>query len=94
MSLQTQGSWPLASLQWHRDEDVPLPWYARCAILTLEVEIGTVSVGVALPVVLQAAVKRKLHHRAVQPITNVVIFTFTLAFVLVRERIKKAKPST
>jgi len=55
------------------------------------VEIGAVSVGVALPVVLQAAVERKLHHRAVQPITNVVVFTFALAFVLVRERIKKCQ---
>lgn len=81
-------------MQWHRDEDVPVPWPAPCAILTLEVEIGTVGVRVALPVVLQAAVEGKLHHRAVQPIADVVVFTFALAFVLVGERIKKAKPST
>lgn len=70
------------------DEDVV------CDILTLEVKISTVSIGVTLPIVLQAAVKRKLHHGAVQPITNVVIFTFTFAFVLARERIKKAWLST
>lgn len=78
-------------MQWDRGKDVPVPWHAWCANLTLEVEIGTVSIRVALPVVLQAAVERKLHHRAVQPITNVVIFTFTLAFALVRERIKKGQ---
>lgn len=79
--------------RWHRDEDVPFPWHALCAILTLEVEISTVRVRVALPVVLQAAVERKLHHRTVQPIADVVIFTVALAFVLVGERMKKAKPS-
>lgn len=59
--LQTQGSRPdpLTSVQWHRDKDLPVPW---CAILTLEVEVGAVCIRVALPVVLQAAVKRKLHH--------------------------------
>lgn len=64
---------------------------AGCALLTLEVQVGTVSIGVALSVVLQAAVQGELHHRAVQPITNVVVLTFTLTFFLLRERRKKAK---
>lgn len=59
----------------------------------MEVQVGTVGVGVALPVVLQAAVQGELHHGAVQPISNVVVLTFTLTFVLLRERRKKAKTS-
>lgn len=59
----------------------------------MEVQIGTVSVGMALPVVLQAAVKGQLHHGAVQSITNVVVFALALTSVLLRERRKKAKTS-
>lgn len=68
-------------------------WCAGCALLTLEMQVGTVGVGVALPVVLQAAVEGQLHHGAVQPIANEVVFAFALTSALLSKRSKKAKTS-
>lgn len=62
-----------------------------CALLTLEVQVGAVGVGVALPVVLQAAVQGQLHHGAVQPIPDVVVLAFTLTSALRRERRKRPR---
>lgn len=52
------------------------------ATLTLEVEIGTVGIGVALPVVLQTSVDGQLLWLTVCPVSHVMTFTFTLVLAL------------
>lgn len=53
--------------------------------LTLEMEVGTVGVSVALPVVLQAAVYGQLLRLTVPPISHVMTFTVTLVLALWEE---------
>lgn len=55
------------------------------ATLTLEVEVSTVGIGVALPVVLQAAVDGQLLWLTVHSVSYVMTFTFTLVLALWRE---------
>ena len=60
------------------------------ATLTLEMEVSTVGVGVALPVVLQAAVDGQLLQFTVQPVSHVMTFTFTPVLAL-RGRVGELK---
>lgn len=54
--------------------------------LTLKVEVGTVGVGMALPIVLQAAVDGRLLWLTVQPVSHVMTFTFTFVLALEGEQ--------
>ena len=45
-------------------------------------EVSTVGIGMALPVVLQAAVEGELLWLTVQPVSHVMTFTFTFVLAL------------